>query len=79
MKNDNLKTESNNNNVLLAVLLKYICLFIFGTIISSGFLTIVKNYDIALRNDLGVNFSLLGCWTIICICNGYLEYKRSEN
>jgi len=79
MKNDNLKTESNNNNVLLAVLLKYICLYIFGTIISSGFLTIVKNYDIALRNDHYVNFALLGCWTTICFCNGYLEYKRSEN
>jgi hypothetical protein len=47
--------------------------------ISAGFLTIVKNYDKALRNDDWFIIALSISWTTICFCNGYLEYKRSKN
>lgn len=78
------KSSINNENpaignVLLAVVLKHIGLFMFGSIISAGFLTIVKNYDKALRNDDWFIIALSISWTTICFCNGYLEYRRSEN
>lgn len=80
MTNDNLKNETPTfGNVLLAVVLKHIGLFMFGSIISAGFLTIVKNYDKAIRNDDWFIIALSISWTTICFCNGYLEYRRSKN
>ena len=80
MENSDLKNETPTfGNVLLAVVLKHIGLLMFGSILSAGFLTIVKNYDKALRNDDWFIIVLSISWTTICFCNGYLEYKRSKN
>ena len=80
--NEKLSTEQEtppNANVLLAVVLMHLGLFMFGSIIAAGFITIVKNYDVALKNDDWFIIAMSVSWTTYCFCKGYLEYKRSKN
>jgi len=75
MKNETPSTT----NILLATILMHLGLYIFGSIIAAGFITIVKNYDVALKNDDWFIMLMSFSWTIYCFCKGYLEYKRSIN
>jgi hypothetical protein len=71
MENDNLKTESNNANMLLsAVLIKGISLGLFGVGIIAGFLQIVKGYDQNLEDDY---------WSIAYISITWYAYNLQKH
>lgn len=44
-KNDLDNKPPGFNDVLLAIFLKYIGLFLYGQLISAGFMVIIKQYD----------------------------------
>jgi hypothetical protein len=75
----NLSSSRNDGNTVLAVVLMYIGLWLVGSVITSGFIIIVKSYDTALKNDDWVIMGMSIGWTMYCFCNGYLKYMYVKN
>lgn len=78
-KNDLDNKPPGFNDVLLAIFLKYIGLFLYGQLISAGFMVIIKQYDTAIKNDDLFIAVLSLSWAAICCGNAYLEYYKTKN
>ena len=78
-KVENKQSSRNDGNTVLAVVLMSIGLWLFGSVITAGFITIVKSYDTALKNDDWFIMVMSIGWTMYCFCNGYLKYRSVKN
>lgn len=73
-----MKLLNNDGNTVLAVVLMSIGLWLFGSVIASGFMAIVKSYDTALKNDDWFIMVMSIGWTMYCFCNGYLKNQGCQ-
>ena len=73
------KEKQTDGNTVLAVVLMSIGLWLFGSVIISGFITIVKSYDTALKNDDWFIMVMSIGWTLYCFCSGYLKWRSVKN
>lgn len=78
-KIENKQPSRNDGNTVLAVILMYIGLWLFGSVITAGFITIVKSYDTTLKNDDWFVVVMSFGWTMYCFCNGYLKWRSVKN
>ena len=78
-KVENKQSTRNDGNTVLAVVLMSIGLWLFGSVITAGFITIVKSYDTALKNDDWFIMVMSIGWTMYCFCNGYLKWRSVKN
>jgi len=62
------------NNILATVLMN-MSIYLIGTILIAGFLTIVKHYDQTLKNDDWTIVVLSTSWTTYCFCKCYMSVK----
>lgn len=80
MQKDETTTSSPNSaDAMLAVVLLSIGLWLFGSAIAIGFITIVKSYDTTLKNNDWFTMVMPIGWTMYCFSNGYLKYKSVKN
>lgn len=76
---ENKQSSHNGGNTILAVVLMSIGLWFFGSIAAAGFITIVKSYDPALKNDDWFIMVMSIGWAMYCFCNGYLKWRSVKN
>lgn len=74
-----MQSSRNKRDAILAVVLMYIGLWLFGSVIAAGFIAIVKSYDCALKNDDWSIMVMSIGWTVYCFCNGYLKWGDVRN
>jgi|GEM_PF-3754712 len=70
---------SSNNDAMIAVILMYIGLWLFGVVIASGFMTIAKSFDPTLKNKPLLRIIMILAWDMYCFFKGYLKWLSVKN
>lgn len=69
------RSSRNDGNTVSAVVLMSIGLWLFGSVITAGFIPIVKNCNTTLKNDDWLIAVMSISWTMYCLGNGYLKWR----
>lgn len=74
-----LKNNESNCNTLIAVALMCIGMWLFGSVVTTVFITNPHTYDTALKNNDWFTIIISIGWIIYCFCIGYLKWKSIKD